>query len=103
MKAVFCALGSFVAFALAALLLMAWGKAPDSNPFMMLVFIGVFAVAPVGAFWMMYQAIRYEKSPFPLIGLAMFIPFSFVWYYIESYRPDRERRTPERFRSDIGN
>jgi hypothetical protein len=100
MKAVLYVAGSFVAMALAALLIT-WGKAPDSNPLMMLAFIGLFAVPPVGAFWMMYQAIRFEKSPFALIGLAFFIPFTFVWYYFERYRPDRARRTPERFGSDI--
>jgi hypothetical protein len=29
-----------------------------------------FALPPIGAFWMMYMAIRHENSPFPLILLA---------------------------------
>jgi hypothetical protein len=78
----------FVALALAALLIT-WGHAPASNPLIMFGFIALFAIPPFGAFWMMYQVIRYEKQPFPLVLLAVFIPFAFLWYYFERTRPRR--------------
>jgi hypothetical protein len=101
-KAALYVAGSFVAVvALILAILSAAGRsAPADNPLIMLLVIPLFGIAPVGAFWMMYQAIRYEKSPFPLIGFAFFIPFAFVWYYLERYRPDRERRTAGRSGSD---
>jgi ABC-type Na+ efflux pump permease subunit len=102
-KAALYAVGSFVvvvALVSAILLLAGAGGVRDDNPLVLMPLLGLFGIAPIGGFWMMYQAIRYEKSPFPLIGLAAFIPFAFVWYYLERYRPDRERRTPERFGAD---
>ena len=69
----------------AALLLIARGQAPSSNPAVLFAFVALFAVPPFGAFWMMYMAIRYEKNPFPMVLLA-FIPFTFVWFYIERVR-----------------
>jgi hypothetical protein len=69
----------------AALLLIARGQAPDSNPAVLFAFVALFAIPPFGAFWMMYMAIRYEKKPFPMILLA-FIPFTFVWFYFERVR-----------------
>jgi hypothetical protein len=69
----------------AALLLIARGQAPSSNPAVLFAFVALFAVPPFGAFWMMYMAIRYEKNPFPMVLLA-FIPFTFVWFYFERVR-----------------
>ena len=59
------------------------------NPATIAVMIILFSVAPVGAFWMMYMAIRYERVPWPLILLAMFVPFSFLWYYFRRVRPGK--------------
>ena len=47
----------------------------------------LFAIPTFGAFWMMYMAVRYEREPVSLILLAIFIPFTFVWYYFERVRP----------------
>ena len=55
------------------------------NPLFMALFVFIFAIPPFGTFWMMYQAIRYEKEPFPLILLA-FLPYTFLWYYFEHAR-----------------
>lgn len=33
----------------------------------------------LGSFWMMYQAVRYEKRVAKYVALA-FVPFMFVWY-----------------------
>jgi apolipoprotein N-acyltransferase len=83
--------GGFVAMALAALLITR-GQAPDSNPLILSAFVALFFVAPLGAFWMMYMAIRYEKHPLPMVLLAAFIPFTFLWYYAERVRPRKLRR-----------
>ena len=33
----------------------------------------------LGAFWMLYQAVRYEKRVLKYVAMA-FIPFMFIWY-----------------------
>ena len=90
MKLFFYIAGGFVAMA-AAVILIARDQAPASNPAILLAFFALFAVPPVGAFWMLYMAIRYEKSPFPMILLAL-IPFTFLWYYFERVRTGKLRR-----------
>jgi len=37
--------------------------------------------------WMLYQAIRYEARPLWYVLLVACVPFSYVWYYFERYRP----------------
>jgi hypothetical protein len=83
--------GGFLAMALAALLITR-GQAPDSNPLILSAFVALFFVAPLGAFWMMSMSIRYEKHPLPMVLLAAFIPFTFLWYYAERVRPGKLRR-----------
>ncbi len=58
---------------------------PD-NPFLISLVVVVFGVSPIGAFWMLYMAIRYEARPLPMMLLA-FVPYSFLWYYFERVRP----------------
>ncbi len=60
------------------------------NPFIVFLFVAVYAVAPVGAFWMLYVAIRNERHPLPIVLLA-FLPFAFLWYYFERVRPGKHR------------
>jgi hypothetical protein len=45
----------------------------------------VFGVSPIGTFWMIYMAIRYERRPLPWLLLA-FIPYFFLGYYFERVR-----------------
>ena len=45
----------------------------------------VTVVPTVGAFWMIYTAIRFEKNPLPFILLAI-IPFACFWYYFDRAR-----------------
>lgn len=40
----------------------------------------------------MYMSIRYEKKPLPMLALALFVPFTFVWYYFERVRPGKLAR-----------
>ena len=65
---------------------------PIDNPFLMIAVVGLFAFAPLGGFWMAYMAIRYEKNPLPLVLLALFVPFTFLWYYFERVRPRKLTR-----------
>ena len=65
------------------------------NPFAeMLVFV-FFAAPSVGAFWLLYMAVRFEKHPLPFILLA-FIPYGFLGYYFERVRPN-EHKTRDSF------
>ena len=56
----------------------------------LVVFVAiVHTIVPLGAYWMIYQAIRYE----PRVGwfvLLAFVPFMFVWYRLVRY-PNRPR------------
>ena len=89
MKLLLYIVGGFVAMA-AATLLIARGHVPES-PAILFAFVVLFGVPPVGAFWMMYMSIRYERSPLPMLLLA-FIPFTFLWYYFERVRPGKVGR-----------
>lgn len=51
-----------------------------------LLYGAVVAVPTLGAFWMMYRAVRYERSPAPFILLA-FVPFTCFWYYFGRVKP----------------
>ena len=58
------------------------------NPFLVFLVVVVFAVPPVGAFWMLYVAIRYEMHPLPMVFMA-FVPYAFLWYYFDRVRPGK--------------
>jgi hypothetical protein len=92
--------GGFVVMAVAALLI-ARGQAPEDHPAILLAFVALFAIPPLGAFWMMYMSIRNEKSPFPMVLLA-FIPFTFLWYYFERVRTGKLRRLREQLGAGPG-
>ena len=55
------------------------------KPFPLLILFLVFGFGPVGGFWMMYMAIRYEARPFRYLLLA-FVPYYFIGYYFERIR-----------------
>ena len=77
-------------------LLLTRGPVPENHPVILVLLVGLFGLAPLGAFWMMYMSIRYERRPFPLLVLALFIPFTFLWYYFERVRP-RKLMTDRKF------
>lgn len=58
------------------------------NPVVVFLIAVFFGVAGVGGLWMLFMAIRYEKSPLLTIILA-FVPYAFLWYYFEWVRPRR--------------
>jgi len=45
------------------------------------------SIQPFCGFWMLYQVIRYEPRLLPYVLIALFIPFAWVWYYLERVRP----------------
>jgi hypothetical protein len=58
------------------------------QPLVVLVVI-VHTIVPLGAYWMIYQAIRYEPRVGRFVLLA-FVPFMFVWYRLVRY-PNRPK------------
>ena len=76
--------GGFTVIAVAALLI-AREQAPASQPIILFAFVILFALPPLGSFWMMYMSIRHEKKPLSMVLLS-FIPFTFLWYYFERVR-----------------
>ena len=66
-----------------------WEPSNDLELFIVMVF---FMGNPLGSFWMMYQTFRYERNPLGYILLALFVPLSFLWYYVERVRPAKKRR-----------
>ena len=91
MKLLLYVAAGFLALGLAVLVITR-GHAPASNPLMLFAIVALFLVPPLGAFWMVYMSVRYEKAPLPLVLLAFFIPFTFVWYYFERVRARKLQR-----------
>jgi hypothetical protein len=55
-----------------------------------IVALGIFySLQPLGALWMIYQCVRYERRPFPLLLVAL-VPYSFVWYYFERVKKGKQ-------------
>ena len=50
------------------------------------VIMPILFLQPFFGMWMLYQAIRYEAKPLPYVFLVAFVPFSYIWYYIERVR-----------------
>src|SRR5579859_749143 len=50
-----------------------------SNIFFAVFLFSLMFMANIGAYWMIYQAIRYERRVGRYVLLA-FVPFMFVWY-----------------------
>jgi drug/metabolite transporter (DMT)-like permease len=84
MKILFYVVGGLLVLTL-GVFLIARGPTSESNPLVMVALVTIFAIAPLGAFWMMYMAVRHEKNPLPMLLLAL-IPFTFLWYYFECVR-----------------
>jgi hypothetical protein len=61
------------------------------NPFLVFLVVVIFAAPSMGAFWMLYMAIRYETQPLPMMFLA-FVPYAFLWYYFERVRAGKLAR-----------
>jgi len=55
------------------------------------VVMPILMVQPFLGSWMVYQAIRHEAKPLWYVLLAASVPFAYVWYYVERYRPRKLR------------
>jgi hypothetical protein len=65
-----------------------------SSVFTVLIVVFCFVVPPIGAFWMIYVAIRREHSPLPWVLLAC-VPYAFLWYYFDRVKNNNTQwRTP---------
>jgi hypothetical protein len=66
---------------------------PFKQPFLQelgrsaVVVMPILTVQPLFGLWMLYQAIRHEAKPWWYGLLAALVPFSYVWYCVERYRP----------------
>ena len=71
----------FVPMAVFVLLFFAVAARPAllSNDYVAAIFVVLTFAQNLGAFWMLYQAVRYEKRVLKYVAMA-FIPFMFIWY-----------------------
>jgi hypothetical protein len=71
----------FVPMAVFVILFFAvWAQpALFSNNYVAAILIPLILAHNLGAFWMLYQAVRYEKRVLKYVAMA-FIPFMFIWY-----------------------
>lgn len=56
----------------------------------------VFFVSPAGNMWMIWDCLSHDRRWTRKVWLALFVPFVFVWYYFEIYRPRLLRRNRQR-------
>jgi hypothetical protein len=76
--------------------LFRWPSLGTHTAFMCLAF-AVFGVPGVAMWWMIYDAIRYERRPWPYVLLS-FVPYWFVWHYFQRVRKrGRAERQPVAF------
>jgi hypothetical protein len=60
----------------------------EAYPMATRVGIGIHAVACVGAFWMLYDwFVKRGKRTWKAWMWLFFVPWGFLWYYFEKYRP----------------
>jgi hypothetical protein len=59
------------------------------------VIMPILFLQPFCGMWMLYQAIRNEAKPLPYVFLVAFVPFSYIWYYIERVRPRKQACTED--------
>jgi hypothetical protein len=71
----------FVPMAIFVLLLFAVSARPAllNNNYVLAILIPLILAHNLGAFWMLFQAVRYEKRVLRYAAMA-FIPFMFIWY-----------------------
>jgi hypothetical protein len=47
----------------------------------------ILMLQPFLGLWMLYQVLRYEAEPTRYVLLVACVPFSYVWYHFERYKP----------------
>lgn len=69
-----------------------WGPVSlTSRPIIFLSFLILFGLPGLGACWMLYMVIRYEKRALPLALVALF-PYAFLWYRFERAQAHKTRQ-----------
>ena len=53
------------------------------HPLVLIPLSLVASTPALGAVWMVMQSLKFERHPQRYILIAMFVPFAFVWYYLE--------------------
>ncbi len=84
------------------LFLLLFLPVPIVNPVLLLLAVPLTMAGPLGAFWMTYQAIRYEEKPLLYILLAQ-LPYAFVWYYMSCCGAGAIHREPVALRNVMAN
>jgi hypothetical protein len=57
-------------------------------PVLARVGVGIHAAASIGTFWMLYDwFVRRNKRTWRVWLWLAFVPWGFVWYYFDQYRP----------------
>jgi hypothetical protein len=62
----------------------------DTHPILLSAILALFLGPGLGGVCMVFRIIRYERRLFPVILVALLIPNSFLWYYFERVRPERQ-------------
>lgn len=66
----------------------------ETHPVATWVGIGIHVVACVGPFWMLYDwLVKRRKRTWEAWMWLSFVPWGFLWYYFEKYRPTKARQT----------
>ena len=75
-----------------------FGPTVTHNPLLIGLIMFVFAAPNIGAFWMLYMAVRYEIRPLSMIALAMLVPGAFLRLRmpISHSASPRSRRIPDK-------
>ena len=53
------------------------------HPLLLAAMVFVFGAPGIGAGWMIMRSYTLERRPLRYILIAAFIPFAFIWYYLE--------------------
>ena len=87
---------AWAAFLLGMSLLMFWlffvKLNFEDNPLASRLAFGLFFFGAAGNLWMFVDCLSHDGRWTPKIWLALLVPFAFVWYYAERYRPRLLRR-----------
>jgi len=68
---------------------------PETYPLATRVFIGIHAIACVSPFWMLYDwFVKSGKRTWKTWMWLFFVPWGFLWYYFEKYRPANAKNSP---------
>jgi hypothetical protein len=59
----------------------------QDNPVASNLTVMLFLLGPAGNVWMIFDCLSHDGRWTRKIWLALFVPFAFVWYYAEIYRP----------------